>query len=272
MNRNELSDYSAYIITEYYKNNTEPFLNSFSEKCLWIGPAQGQIIQTKEALLSAFKLENNQLTFDVQNLHIIPIPVNSTSMDVVLTYTVISYYPNGEIITCQQRTELLWVEENITDSDGNTKKDYQLLVCHISNEIPYDSRDTIYPNHFTELNAAKIYAGKMDQCKFSIKGLHNSYFYLSANTIMWIESKGRHTLIHTTNNIYESTEKISAILEKCSDILYRIHVSYAINPAFVSEIGRFYVQMDDGSKLSIPEKKYTATRDKLNSLILEDTL
>lgn len=267
MKRSELPEYSAYIISEYYKNNIQLFLDALSINCLWIGPAQGQMIRTKKALLAAFAQENNQLTFAVQNMQIIPIPVNAGSMDVVLTYTVITYYPDGENNIFQQRTELLWGEESVKDAEGNIIKDYAIYVCHVSNEFPYDTRDTIYPNHFNELDIAKIYRGKISSLKLSLKGPYNSYFYLTDDTIMWMESKGSHTLIHTTNKVYESTETLTAIVKKYEGALYKVHASYAINPLHVSGIGRFYVQMDDGKQISIPEKKYTKTRDEINRRI-----
>lgn len=267
MHKNDLPDYTAYIINEYYKNNIQPFLNAFSEKCLWIGPAQGQMIHTKKKLLTAFSQENNQLTFEVQNMHIIPIPSGLDSLDVVLTFTVLSYYPNGEIIAFQQRIEMLWVEETNIDTQGNSNKDYFIRLCHISNEYPYDERDTIYPNHFSELDIAKIYTIKTRMSKFALKGLYGSYFYLSGDTIMWIESKGSHSLIHTRNMVYECLETLTTVTEKYPENLYKIHASYAINPAYVLEIGRFYVILDDGKQLNIPEKKYTQTRDEINRRI-----
>lgn len=267
MTKNELPDYSAYIITEYYKNNIQPFLNAFSEKCLWIGPAQGQMIRTKEKLLAAFSQENHQLSFKMQNLQIIPVSAGNSALDVVLHFTIITYYPNGEAITFQQRLELLWVEESSKDADGNTVKEYFIRVCHISNEYPYDERDSIYPNHFDELDIAKIYIVKTKMSKFALKGLYGSYFYLSGDTIMWLESKGAHSLIHTRNKVYEALETVTSVADKYPDTLCKIHASYAVNPAYISEIGRFYVCMDDGKRLNIPEKKYTQTRDELNRRI-----
>lgn len=265
--KNELPEYSAYITTEYYKNNIQPFLNAFSENCLWIGPAQGQMIRTKKNLLDAFALENNQLTFEMQNLQIIPIAAGASALDVILHYTIISYYPGGETVIFQQRAELLWVEESVKDDNGNHIKDYFIRVCHISNEYPYDEQDKIYPNHFSKLDIAKIYTLKTPMNKFPLKGLYGSCFYLSGDTIMWAESKRPHSLIHTNNKVYESLETVAAVADKYPDSLLKIHASYAVNPAYVTEIGRFYVCMTDGKRLNIPEKKYTQIRDELNRRI-----
>ena len=203
----------------------------------------------------------------MQNLQVIPVPINATCLDVILTFAITTYYPNGETIVFQQRGELLWVEEKCRDAAGNVTKDYFIRVCHISNEYPYDARDRIYPNHFTELDIAKLFNGTVNLNSLPLKGVNNSYFYLSGNTIIWLSTKGIHTLVHTAGKVYESTEPIAAIVEKYPDSLCRVHASFAINPMYVSEIGRFYVQMTDGTKVRIPEKKYTKTRDEINRRI-----
>ena len=40
----------------------------------------------------------------------------------------------------------------------------------------------------------------------------------------------------------------------------RCHKSFLFNPHHVQEIARFYLRMPDGSRLPIPEKKYTALK------------
>ena len=264
MQRSELPGYTAHMIDEYYKNNIGLFLNALSDKCLlWLGPHEGQIIRSKAKLFEAFAKESTQLSFRVQDLEVIPVPVNATAMDVILVSTVVTVFPGGESVAVQQRGELLWVEETVTDASGNRVKDYRVRICHISNEHPYDTRDTIYPTHFLELEVARFYVDKPDTDKFALKGVGGSYFYLSGGTILWMTSKGRHTVIHTVHRVYECIESLSAVTEKYADALCRVHACYSVNPAYVMEIGRFYLVMRDGERISIPEKKYTVTRDAL---------
>lgn len=257
MKKSELPEYSKYIITEYYKNNIQPFLDSFAENCLWIGPAEGQMIYSKEALLNAFSAETHQLTFAMQNIELIPMSVSRTSLDVILTYRITSYYPNGETTVFNQRVDLLWITEN---------QNFRIRVCHISNEFPYDSRDKIYPNHFTELPIASTYVGNMSSEKIPIKGLRNNYFYLNINTIMWMESNGHHTLIHTVDKVYEAADSLSCVTEQIGDSLCRIHASYTVNPIYVKSIARFHVLLEDGTWLPIPEKKYTQVKKTLTGM------
>lgn len=41
------------------------------------------------------------------------------------------------------------------------------------------------------------------------------------------------------------------------DFLLRVHSSYIINKKYVDSIHRFYIIMNDGTKIPVPEKKYT---------------
>ena len=45
--------FSADIITRYYNNEIEPFLAACHPDVLWIGPANTQIIRTRETLIKA---------------------------------------------------------------------------------------------------------------------------------------------------------------------------------------------------------------------------
>ena len=80
---------------------------------------------------------------------------------------------------------------------------------------------------------------------------------------MWMESQGIHTIIHTVDKVYESTEKLAVVASKYADTLCKVHASFAVNPLYVAEIGRFFVKLQDGTRISIPEKKYTMIRDEI---------
>lgn len=51
MTTQALLQLSADIITRYYNNEIEPFLAACHPDVLWIGPANTQIIRTRETLI-----------------------------------------------------------------------------------------------------------------------------------------------------------------------------------------------------------------------------
>lgn len=51
---NTTLDKSIYIITEYYKNNLNPYFECLADNVLWLGPAEKQEIRGKENIINAF--------------------------------------------------------------------------------------------------------------------------------------------------------------------------------------------------------------------------
>ena len=60
MTTQALLQLSADIITRYYNNEIEPFLTACHPDVLWIGPANTQIIRTRETLIETFAEEQPQ--------------------------------------------------------------------------------------------------------------------------------------------------------------------------------------------------------------------
>ena len=53
MNINTISKLTYYIVSEYYKNNLEPFFEYLDDNILWFGPAEKQILKSKPSMLDA---------------------------------------------------------------------------------------------------------------------------------------------------------------------------------------------------------------------------
>ena len=68
MRTDDLIYRSIYIITQYYKNDLEPFFGSISDDILWLGPAERQMIHGKQTLLQTFAREENNLTFTMGSI------------------------------------------------------------------------------------------------------------------------------------------------------------------------------------------------------------
>lgn len=61
-------DKSIYIITEYYKNNLNPYFESLADDVLWLGPAEKQEIRGKENIINAFSNDKHELTFSIGSI------------------------------------------------------------------------------------------------------------------------------------------------------------------------------------------------------------
>jgi hypothetical protein len=68
MKRQELIQQSIYIVTEYYKNNLEPFFACLAEDVLWIGPRKEQILRGRETMIRTWSSAEQQPTFSMGNI------------------------------------------------------------------------------------------------------------------------------------------------------------------------------------------------------------
>lgn len=142
MTTQALLQLSADIITRYYNNEIEPFLAACHPDVLWIGPANTQIIRTRETLIETFAEEHHNLRFEMHDLVTVPLMTPSNKvLEVLLFYDVDTIWPDNSMQRVKQRVQLSWVVEG-----GQPF----IRVCHVSNALDYDDRDVIYPVHYGE--------------------------------------------------------------------------------------------------------------------------
>lgn len=93
--------------------------------------------------------------------------------------------------------------------------------------------------------------------RITISGSNHVCHFLAANSILYIETGSRspYTVFHTLNGEFNSTESISKLEKKYSDIFLRVHASFMVNPLFVQSIHRFEITLTDGTVLPGPGQK-----------------
>ena len=268
MNQNAICELSADLIIKYYNNDYMPFLMSMDDEALWYGPAEGQFLQGRENMIKVWQAEEHNLTFTIGNMKVRHISPGSAFCDVMLSYSVVTHYPDGHNISVFQRLQMTWCERKEKDENGKTVKVPRILVCHISNPHSKHEDDTIYP-----VNFAQIYAG--DKAlpqrgeRIHFHGADRSDYFFLSDSIYWIEATagGKRSILHTASDEIEVLMSVSQLERQYGHLYLRCHQSYLINPHFISNIYRFGVSLTDGSNLPIPEKKYTAFRKKAMEII-----
>ena len=250
---------SVHIITEYYENRLQPFFDAIDDDLLWIGPAERQWMQGKENILNAFTQEEGRhhLTFRMSNISATPISCGAHACEIILTYLVYTYYPNGAMTVHDQRLHFTWRDKKVTGPDGKKYLVPKAAVIHISNAFPYDDRDKIYPVHYDEMKVPATLTPATGP-RITISGSNHVCHFLAANSILYIETGSRspYTVFHTLNGEFNSTESISKLEKKYSDIFLRVHASFMVNPLFVQSIRRFEITLTDGTVLPVPDRKY----------------
>lgn len=270
MNIHHLTEQSIMIITEYYKNNLNPYFDNVDDDILWIGSARGQWLRGKKALMAAWEKESHELTFSMNNITSSYITSASQYCEIVLTYEVVTHYPDGHTVSRNQILHYTWCERKIINEQGLSQKIPRILMIHISNTISYDSRDTIYPVHLPKPTIPKI-SQDTNEVRLLVSGQNRFTYSVPIAQIAWIESteKGLHSIIHTESEILSIYNSVSSLSTKYSDHLIQIHISYLVNPLFVRSIKRFEVELYDGILLPIPQKKYTKVKAQIETWILQ---
>ncbi|MGI6057209.1 MAG: LytTR family transcriptional regulator DNA-binding domain-containing protein [Bilifractor sp.] len=280
MKRQELIQQSIYIVTEYYKNNLEPFFACLAEDVLWIGPRKEQILRGRETMIRTWSSAEQQPTFSMGNITEYSVSTGTNNLEVMLEYDVHTYFRNGEVDRHHQRLHMSWGCRREENSEGIREPVPRVYMIHISNIIgdelpPGESVPGKDGSAFPRVYAGSASESHIDAACTGYSGLSFrsvigkgdgivTYFFNSA-TILWIESAddGRHSLIHALDGTYKSIEPLRYYEAGFSDALLRAHASYLVNPLYVRSLKRFEITMTDGAVLPVPEKKYTAFRNRL---------
>ena len=259
MNQQAIADLSAELIIRYCENDYMPFLNAMDDEALWYGPAEGQFLKGRETMIQTWQADAHPLRFTMGNLKVRHASTHPSYCDVMLTYTVVTHYPDGHDTSVFQRLLMCWCERKETDKNGETRKTPRILVCHISNPHGKHEDDVIYPK-----SSSRIYAGNdtLPQRgeRIHFHGLDRSDFFFLSDSIVWIEAHngGKHSVLHTATEATEVIKPVAEIEKQYGRFYLRCHQSYLVNPHYIRNIRRFQVTLTDGTVLPVPEKKYTA--------------
>ena len=70
MKTSEVTRLSVEIISKYYQNDLQPFFSYLDEDALWYGPAKGQFLSGRKAILAAWEGEANPLHFTLGDIRV----------------------------------------------------------------------------------------------------------------------------------------------------------------------------------------------------------
>lgn len=268
MDHRAIAKLSAELIIRYYENDYMPFLEHMDDNAFWYGPAEGQFLRGRENMIRVWNRESHTLTFTMGNLQTTAISSHSSFCDVVLTYTVVTHYPDGHDLSVLQRLLLTWCERLRLGEDGKKHHTQHILVCHIANLHGKREDDVIYAK---ELDP--IYQGSMamphrgDFIRFH--GADQSEYYFISDTILYIEGDAakKRSVIHAQTGDTAVRISLSEIETRYPKLFLRCHQSYLVNPNYIRHVRRFCLVLANGTELPIPEKKYTAFKAQLKALV-----
>lgn len=175
MENKELIDKSIHIITEYYNNNLQPFFEHLSEDTLWIGPAEGQEMQGRDTIISAFSSEQHELTFTMGPIRPVCVSLNDAAYEIILQYEIYTHFPDGHTDFHNQRLQYSWRANRMPTKNG-LDSCWSIAMIHLSNAWHYGSRNRIYPIHHETVDQYMY-----ESCDYfvSLDAKNNSYSMIS---------------------------------------------------------------------------------------------
>lgn len=269
MNPKEMAEHSAALIERYYQNDYMPFLENMDEKAVWYGPAIGQVIHGKQRMIETWKQEQHTLTFTLTGMKSLALTSHESYCDVMLSYTVVTHYPNGKDLSVYQRVMMTWCMRKEKVAGGKTETVPRILLCQVTNPHPMHEKDTIYPQHYAQVYAGTQVAPQNSEPLYFL-GKDNARHHLLSDSVIWIESLGarKGCALHTVQGVtLEVNHTIAEMEQQYAHLFLRCHRSYLINPHYAVSVRRFIVKMSNGTLLPIPERKYVKIRTLLDKEI-----
>ena len=278
MQTQDIAALSAQLLVACYKGNNQPLLDHCCDDVMWVGP-DGAAIRTRKALAQALAQQHGKLRFFVQDESGKPwFTGNASSCEVLLGFTVDTLWPDGAARRVEQHAHLSWV-----DCDTCPR----IALIHMALAASYANHGDTHPLHWgtprqesakAKDDMHKIAAYRLNNNaatvsntlveRICLRGLGHTTLYLNWDDVVYAESLGRHTLVHTSDgNTLESVETLSSLARRYSSLFVRCHASYLVNPTYVRGITRCRLTLSSGVELPIPEKKYTAVKARLAARI-----
>ena len=261
MKVSELVRLSVDIVQTYYQNDTRLFLEYVDEDMLWYGPARGQFLSGRQAIHDAWKQEDNPLTFTMGSIRANCATTHPSYCEVMLSFPVTTHFPNGDHISVDQIIHISWCERRL---EGQREKQPRMRVMHISDLYHQHESDKIYPVHFNQIYQGYVPIAEEGR-RIYFRGADRADYYLLADAIQWAESTAgsRHAVLHLGDEAIEVTASVQSIEKAYPEAFVRCHVCYLVNLRYVTQVKRFKAVLADGSELPIPEKTYTAFKQRV---------
>lgn len=254
---------SIYIITEYYQNNLQPYYENLAEDVMWIGPAEGQELRGRENIIATFSAEQHALRFEMGIIRSSYVMPHRGVYEILLEYEIHTLYPSGNVDVHRQRLHYTWSERRVRTTKGN-EHIWEITMLHISNAWQYDKRDRIYPTHYENMGVPARLSGRMTRY-LVVKDEFGQFCRIPTDRLLYIETIKRSSKlrVHTDTEEIVISGSLPQLEQEWSEDLLRIHASYMVNPNAVSKIERFGITLTDGTRLPVPEKKYTQVKRRI---------
>lgn len=287
MKNRDLVRKSMQILSEHYQNKDHLLQSCCTKEFIWLESPLHHNLEKDEQQEEISGREERSESRDIpvfgfpRDICLLTCRESDAVSVIILQYCTDVWRIRCHISTLTQQMQLTWIRspETVPHSDDAWK----LLL--VSETVLPDSCCINALSEKTGLSVRKEKVPAFSSKPLFVRDSGNYYSrnprflqihmheqgirILDLSTIIWIESDGIHSRIHTPLETIEATESVHVLEERTKGYLIRPHSSYLINPAFIISIRRFEIELTDGAHIPVPQRKYTRIRNLLTEKIID---
>lgn len=252
-----VKDLTQKILLELYNHNFEAFSSYLDEDVVWIGDTLHSWSDNKKDLLLLTRVGNYTIKNSLSDIDFIVKPLTDDIIEVMVSYTVSFKYPDIDISVNRQKVmHITWVKR------GDA---WKISVCSRLNAGLPDLEEPLFPLH------QKEYIGKQEYSydrRIELIDVEHSSSYVPLGSIIYAESKGKNSQIHTLNGSILVPKSIRELQKGVLKTFFRPHISFLINLEYLDRIKRYSLVLLNGKEIPVPEKKYNSVKEQLDKLML----
>lgn len=240
----------------YYNHDYDVFLKYLDEAVVWYGPREGQYIVGKSNLEEQLKKVNRNVKFKVENIQTRLFTFSAGLYCVIMTYTLYSLHPNGEVKQHLQRVTF----NGRKCRDNNGRSFWLCPYIEVSNLIP-EGNDT-----GVKTSLVSAVEDKSKRLFFTSK--YHTTICLNESSIRYIEGgKGVCSNIYTDDAVHTVNTLLKDLQKQLPSNFYRCHMSYIVNVDRISSISSNRITLIDGTEIPIPVKKAVIIKKEIEELM-----
>lgn len=252
---------SQEFIWRHYVTRELDFVAScIDEQIMWIGPLEHQFVVGRDKMKEILSAEQ-EIFFQVLSSDLQLIAQDENSCVVAGRIEICTDERAEYAFKCKQRWTFVY----------KTAKERPLIThLHVS-----ESWDMLNQGEFFPFRAAKQTYQYMQQllrnkisnfAKLTVYDTKRRLHFIMEQEIIYVEASNVNCYLYCISGEFLITKSISAFQKSLSNKFIRIHRSYLVNVDYVTEMERFAVQLCEGTKLPIPEKKYVCIREQIRKV------